>query len=174
MMRIPRALVRKWVEQLLHIHDSPKRTAAAFALGVFFGFSPFLGLHTVLGIIFAFVFNLNRVAVLVGVYSNLPWIIGAWYAVTTAAGAWVLGTHLPPDFGARFRALFELSLFQPGFWDQLAFLMRPLVWPCVVGSTIGALLLALIAYWLTFGFLEARHRHHLHHLHPRADAERKH
>ena len=45
-----RDLVRRWLDALLHVDDTPERTAAAFALGVFFGFSPFLGLHTVLGL----------------------------------------------------------------------------------------------------------------------------
>ena len=48
MVRFPR--VRAWLEQLLHTHDTPQRTAAAYALGVFLGFSPLLGLHTVLGL----------------------------------------------------------------------------------------------------------------------------
>src|SRR5512140_1020501 len=116
MIAITRALLRKWMQVLLHIHDSPKRTAAAFAVGVFFGFSPFLGLHTVLALAVAFIFGLNRVAVLVGVYSNLPWIIAAWYALTTAAGAWMLSTDLPPGFGQRVAELFTLSLFRIEFW----------------------------------------------------------
>ncbi len=58
--------VRRWLDQLLHTHDTPHRTAAAFAVGVFFGFSPFLGLHIVLGLVVAFAFRLNRVAVLLG------------------------------------------------------------------------------------------------------------
>src|SRR5216117_1060007 len=88
MIRLTRALIQRWLSTLLHIADTPERTAAAFALGVFFGFSPFLGLHTILGIVFAFLFNLNRVAVLLGVYSNLPWIIGPYYAfVTMMVGA---------------------------------------------------------------------------------------
>jgi uncharacterized protein (DUF2062 family) len=45
--------IRRWLDQLLHTHDTPQRTAAAYALGVFFGFSPLLGLHTVLGVIVA-------------------------------------------------------------------------------------------------------------------------
>ena len=36
----PRA--RAWLEQLLHTHDTPQRTAAAYALGVLLGFSPLL------------------------------------------------------------------------------------------------------------------------------------
>jgi uncharacterized protein (DUF2062 family) len=159
MIALTRALARKWMEALLHIHDTPKRTAAAFALGVFFGFSPFLGLHTVLALGVAFVFNLNRVAVLVGVYSNLPWVIGAWYALTTAAGAWMLGTKLPAEFGERVAQLFSLSLFRVEFWRQVAHDMRPLFWPYFVGSLLGATLLCALAYWLTRGFLEARYRH---------------
>ena len=82
---ISRARIQGWLEQLLHTHDTPTRTAFAYALGVFFGFSPILGLHTILGLILAFVFRLNRVAVLLGVYSNLPWILPAYYTVTTIA-----------------------------------------------------------------------------------------
>jgi uncharacterized protein (DUF2062 family) len=88
--------VRRWLDQLLHTHDTPQRTAAAFAMGVFFGFSPFLGLHTVLGLVFAFALNLNRVAVLLGIYSNLPWILPAYYTVTTMIGAAILRVQVPP------------------------------------------------------------------------------
>src|SRR5262245_9097408 len=83
MIHLTRSLVRRWLDSLLHIDDSPQRTAAAFALGVFFGFSPLLGLHTILALAFAFVLNLNRVAALLGVYANLPWIIGPYYAIAT-------------------------------------------------------------------------------------------
>ncbi len=162
MIAITRALVRKWMEALLHIHDTPERTAAAFALGVFFGFSPFLGFHTVLALAVAFVFNLNRVAVLIGVYSNLPWIIAAYYGVATAAGAWLLGTALPSGFAERVAQIFSLSLFHVEFWRQMAHDMRPLFWPYFVGSLAGAVALSLPAYWLTRGFLIARRTHHFH------------
>ena len=51
---------------------------------------PVLGLHTVLGLVVAFAFNLNRVAVLLGVYSNLPWILPAYYTLATLLGATLL------------------------------------------------------------------------------------
>src|SRR5580704_7978922 len=127
MIHLTRALIRRWLEALLHIDDSAERTAAAFALGVFFGFSPFLGFHTILGIVFAFLLNLNRVAVLLGVYSNLPWIIAPYYAVVTTAGAALTGHRIPPWFRSRVTNLFELSLFHGDFWQQLIVLLRPLV-----------------------------------------------
>src|SRR3982751_5792313 len=96
MIKLTRSWVRKGLGQLLHVDDSPERTAAAYALGVFFGFSPFLGLHTVLGIALAFSLNLNRVAVLLGIYSNLPWILPAYYTLATMLGAALLRVRIPP------------------------------------------------------------------------------
>src|SRR5690606_23518040 len=87
MIHLTRKLVRRWLDSLLHVNDTPHRTAMAYAMGVFLGFSPFLGLHTIIGLVLAFLLNLNRVAVLLGVYSNLPWIMGGYYAFTTAVGA---------------------------------------------------------------------------------------
>jgi len=160
MIHLTKALVRRWLDTLLHIEDTPERTAAAFALGVFFGFSPLLGLHTILGIVFAFLFNLNRVAVLLGVYSNLPWIIAPYYALATTAGAMLTGHHIPPGFRGRIGSLFELSLYGGEFWRQLAAILRPLLWPYTVGSLIGALALAAVAYPLALAFVTSRRRLH--------------
>src|SRR5438046_7376541 len=93
---MPHPRGRRWLEQLLHTHDTPQRTAAAYALGVFFGFSPLLGLHTVLGLVFAFALDLNRVAVLLGIYSNLPWILPAYYTLATVIGAAILRVPIKP------------------------------------------------------------------------------
>jgi uncharacterized protein (DUF2062 family) len=158
-MLFSRAAIRRWMETLLHIDDTPQRTAAAYAVGVFFGFSPFLGLHTVLALGVAFLFNLNRVAILLGVYSNLPWIIAPWYAGVTALGAEVLNTKLPPGFQDRLGQLFEVSFLHLEFWRELMHLVRPLLAPFMLGSTVGAVLLAAIAYELALGFVIARRRH---------------
>jgi uncharacterized protein (DUF2062 family) len=167
MIHLTRSLVRKWLSALLHIDDSPERTAAAFALGVFFGFSPFLGLHTVLGIVFAFMLNLNRVAVLLGVYANLPWVIGPYYAISTMVGAQIMGRRVPRGLDAQLRELFGLSLFQGEFWQSLAVVMKPMLWPFAVGSTLGAVLLAAAAYWVALAFVRSRQRlHDLMHHHP--------
>ena len=152
--------VRRWLDTLLHIDDTPERTAAAFALGVFFGFSPFLGLHTILGIVVAFLLNINRVAVLLGVYSNLPWIIAPYYASVTMAGAKITGHRPPAGFKSQIVALFDQSLYHSGFWRQLTILLKPLLLPYVVGSMLGAILLAAIAYPLALAFVTSRRRIH--------------
>lgn len=135
---------RRWLDHLLHTHDTPHRTAAAYAVGVFFGFSPFLGLHTILGVAFAFALNLNRVAVLLGIYSNLPWILPAYYTLTTVAGAAILGAQVPPGL------LRDLSsAVADASWADFRIVagsLAPLAWAYALGSTLGALLLAGIAY----------------------------
>jgi uncharacterized protein len=165
MIHLTRALVRRWLDALLHIADTPERTAAAFALGVFFGFSPFLGFHTLLGILFAFLLSLNRVAVLLGVYANLPWVIAPYYAFVTMAGTKITGHRAPPGFKAQFGALFERSIFQADFWHQLITILKPLLVPYAVGSMIGAIILAAIAYPLALAFVTSRRRIHdiIHH-----------
>lgn len=164
MIRLPRTVLRRWLETLLHTHDTPRRTAAAFAVGIFYGFSPFLGLHTALGLITAFVFNLNRVAVVAGVYANLPWFLAPYYTLTTMAAAWALGVDLPPHFGPTLVGLFDLSFVQGEFWRGLWTLVSPLLWPFILGSTFGALILAGISYNLAWPAIVAgrrrlRHRH---------------
>lgn len=160
MIHLTRALVRRWLDALLHIADTPERTAAAFALGVFFGFSPFIGLHTLLGILFAFLLSLNRVAVLLGVYSNLPWVVAPYYGFVTMAGARITGHRAPPGFKSQIGALFDVSAFQAEFWQQLITILKPLLVPYLVGSTLGAIILAGIAYPLALAFVTSRRRIH--------------
>jgi len=158
MIHLTKSLIRRWLDTLLHVADTPERTAAAFAMGVFFGFSPFLGFHTLLAILVAFVFNLNRVAALLGVYSNLPWIIAPYYAVVTMIAAKILGLKPPDGFKAELSGLFELSLLHREFWHQLITILRPLLWPYTIGSLIGAVLMAAIAYPLALAFVTSRRR----------------
>jgi len=161
MIQLTRDLARRWMSTLLHIDDSPERTAAAFALGVFFGFSPFLGLHTLLGLAFAFLLNFNRVAVLLGVYSNLPWFVAPYFAFTTMViGAPITRHRIPPGFRQQVSDLFEMSLLGGDFLHRLVVILRPFLWPYVVGSLIGASILAAFAYPVALGFVTSRKRIH--------------
>jgi len=160
MWHFTRKKVERWAETLLHIHDTPKRTAAAFALGVAIGFSPFFGLHIAMGLLLAFLFRLNRVAVMGGLLVNVPWfMMGPYYAAATALGAWLTRTPMPPEFLEQLNAVRE----QPGWRDQamaLGHLLRPMVVPFTLGSMIGTLVSGFIAYRLTLAFILARRRHH--------------
>jgi hypothetical protein len=168
MIQLTRTLAGRWLESLLHIHDSPRRTALAYAVGVFFGFSPLFGLHTVLALLVAFLFGFNRVAVILGVYTNLPWFVAPYYTLTTVGAARMLGVRLPPHFAHQLRTLFDQSLFSREFWLELTNLLSPLIWPYTLGSLAGALVLGALAFVVAWPFIEAGRKHlHLHgHRHP--------
>jgi len=63
----------------MQFDEPPRRLAAAFALGVFIAFSPWLGLHIVSAVALAWLFRLNKVVVLTASLLNNPWTIVPMY-----------------------------------------------------------------------------------------------
>jgi uncharacterized protein (DUF2062 family) len=158
MIHLTKAAIARWLERLLHTHDTPQRTAAAFALGVFIGFSPPIGLHTVICLVLAFMLDLNRVAVLLGACANLPWFTGPYYTLATIVGAALLGANLPPGLLGELRDV--LAHWGPGEIRHLLTLLRPLFWAYTLGSALMAAALAALAYPLALTFIVARRRRH--------------
>ena len=146
------------IQGLLGLGETPRRTAAAFALGAFFSFSPFLGLQILLALSLAFVLRLNRLAVFAGLNANLPWIMVPWYAGTTAAAAAVIGTPLPVDFRRELGSLLSLGVFSRAFWAQATDWVRPFIIPFLVGPTIGAVIVGAASYPVTYAMLVRRPR----------------
>lgn len=146
----------EWLPGLLHLNYSPSRAAAAFALGVFFGFSPFLGLQTLSALGGAFLLRLHRVAVFVGLNVNLPWIAAPWYAATTLVAARLLGIRLPENFRTQLDELFAIGVFSWEFWGQARTLLQPLLLPFLIGPTIGAAIAATLAYVIAVSLLRRR------------------
>ena len=150
-----KSAIQPWAERLLHIHDSPERTARAFAIGVAIGFSPFLGLHMAIGLAVAFAFNLNRVAVMLGVWANLPWFLAPFYAVATALGAMILRSGMPSDFLPHLERIWQIPSWVDRF-QALGEFLRPLLPAYLLGSSILAAILAIAAYFLCLWFIRAR------------------
>ena len=148
--------MRQVVERLAALGDSPQRTAAAFAVGVFLSFSPFLGLQIALGMTAAVAFRLHKAAVFIGLCTNLPWIMIPWYALTTAAAATVLGLSLAADIGERLGTILALPIYRAVFWERAIELLGPYVWSFVIGPTAGALVLGGGAYLLSLRILTPR------------------
>jgi len=137
-----RKVVLKYTNRMLALDDTPEKIALSFALGVFLAFSPLIGLHTFLGILLAFFFGLNRVAVLVGLFINNPWTLVPIYSLSNYLGGMLIGfpaVTLPPfEWGA---------LWQSRFWIELA-RAWPMLIPLVVGSSILAVVAATASYLL--------------------------
>ncbi len=157
MWEYSRATLRRWTQSFLHTDDTPERTALALGIGVAIGFSPFLGARLAAGIVVAFVFNLNRLAVLVGLCLNLPWLVPPYYAAATAFGAWLTGASVPPDLMARLEAIWAMPAWGSRL-VALAALLRPFVWAFLVGSLAMGTALGVAAYAAAKPLLVARAR----------------
>ena len=152
-VRVKLTHVRARLAYLLRSAGSPRRTAAAFAVGVFFSFSPFLGLQVLFGFALAFAFRLSRAVMFAGLCTNMPWVMVPWYALTTAAAAVVIDGPVTTDVRAALSRLFELPLTGPAFWSQALDILAPFLWSFVVGSVAGALVLAVAAFVIVERYL---------------------
>ena len=145
-------MLRRAFRSLLNLDDPPERTAMAFAIGTFIGFSPLLGLHTIIAAIIAAIWRLNKVALFTGVYISNPWTVAPVIAVSWAIGRWFVET--PPiilpqfTFGALWSAV---------FWQQIAGQWRQLL-PFAIGATLLAALCSLVSYPLMLYVLRSYRR----------------
>lgn len=71
---------------VLHLDDPPRRIALALAVGVFISCTPFYGLQTLLSILVATLFRLNKAATVTGTWLNLPWFTPLVYGTALAIG----------------------------------------------------------------------------------------
>jgi uncharacterized protein (DUF2062 family) len=142
---------RGFLRQLLHLGDSPERTALAFSIGVFLSFSPFIGLHTIIGLVIAFLFKLNRLALLIGVYVNTPWTLAPAASLGTAVGFFALGSE------GKLSQISWDSMLSESFWKRMLSDVENLLLPFFVGNLVLSFVAALIAYLITRRVL-LRHR----------------
>jgi uncharacterized protein len=151
--------LRDLIKRLLKIEDTSERTAMAYSVGVFLGFSPFLGFHTLMGVAVAFLFRLNRVAVLLGVWSNTPWWIVPYYIAATGLGLWMTGLRIDRGVVMRtFQLARDQGILGSDFWEHLMS-QGGLALSFTIGSSILAVLLALVAYPLSLRWIKFYRSH---------------
>lgn len=132
----------KRIRQVLHdtiVADADEHSlAAGFAVGVFFGFSPLVSLHTVLALVAAVVFRLNKVTAMAGAWVNNPYTMPFVFYASFRLGEWLLGTRIPPPSFERF---------------TLGTILKaavPYAAPLFVGATILGVVAALVSYVIVY------------------------
>lgn len=130
--------LRDKLRGLLSIKDTPHQVALSFAVGVFLGMSPLIGLHTILALISAWIFKLNRLAAIVGVYITNPWSIVPIYTFCTWVGALLLGMdRVIPKIDWNHITL-------NGLLNELHYLLIPFV----LGTTVVGIISAVLSYFI--------------------------
>lgn len=126
--------------QILGLKESPHRIALAFSVGVFIGMSPLIGLHTVLGLLVAWLFKLNKLVSIAGVYVTNPWTIVPIYSFGIWLGAKLLHIdHIIPEIDWAYLSL-----------ERLLHALGPLLMPFLVGTTVLASVSALFSYLIIY------------------------
>jgi len=125
--------------EVLHLQETPQRTALAFAIGVFIAFSPTYGFHTLSALFCAWAFRLNFAALLLGNFINNPWTTVPILGGTMWTGFLILGMPHTPNFS----------------WDNLTAdtlyeTVLPYIWPFAVGACTLSVIGALLSYPLAF------------------------
>lgn len=150
---------RRWkviVLDLLGREESPERVAAAIAVGIGAGLSPFLGFHIWIALGLAFLFRLNKIDAALGQFVGNPWTLPAVYAYGYRLGRTILqyDRHaVPPMHWDR--------LLHSDFWKAFkgpAFAPRLLSF--LVGTTVIAVFAGLATYVVFLTLLRLYHRRH--------------
>jgi uncharacterized protein (DUF2062 family) len=149
---------REYLRRLLALEGTPERVACAFAVGVFLAFSPLLGLHTILGLIVAFAFGLNRAAVLIGVFVNNPWTIVPIYTAGAYLGWFIFGFPASPSAPhLRWSDFWTGELWRSIFTNGSV--MKPLIFGSTILSFVAAAVSYPIALWVIRQERAYRDRH---------------
>ncbi len=150
-MGFMRAEILRFLKRLFALKDTPERISLAFALGVFLAFSPLLGLHLFLGVVLAFLFGLNRIALLLGIFVNNPWTLIPIYSAGTYLGGLLVGFPPRPNLPSfDWQALWSSS-----FWLQLVSQWHILK-PMMLGSFILSILVSAFSYVTVLYLLRQR------------------
>lgn len=154
-------MFRATFRRLLALDDPPERTALAFSIGVFIAFSPFLGLHTILATLIAFLFRFNKIAVYAGTFINNPFLTLVPIIITSyAIGAFVLGRPLRiPDAGIEL--LTHPHPLTADYYRQVFRQSWYIVWPFAIGGMALSVVCSAIAYPVTSWVLRAHRRRKL-------------
>jgi uncharacterized protein (DUF2062 family) len=126
-------------------------------VGVFIGFSPLLGLHTILATFIAFLFRFNKVAIYLGTYINNPFLtLVPIILVSYGIGAFLLGRPLriPPEGIALLK---NPHLLTGDYYRQVFVGSWYIMAPFVIGATVLSVVCSAVAYPITLWALR-RHR----------------
>jgi hypothetical protein len=118
--------------------DPPSKMAASFGVGTLIGMSPLFGIHTLLGVLAACAFKLNKPATITGVYVTNPFTVVPIYTFGTWVGIKLMGSNLCL-LGLNFhRITFSNVMHELG-----AFLL-----PFFIGSTVVSIIGGVLSYYI--------------------------
>lgn len=133
------ASLRRTYDRFVRIRGNPREIGRGFALGLFVGMSPFLGLHMAIAVFLAALLKWNKIAAATGVWISNPLTAPFLYSATFFTGTRFLGLKkgAMPPLPMNLREFVALFGQAPEFF-----------WILTVGGVILGLPLAAAGYYL--------------------------
>ncbi|KKP25469.1 MAG: hypothetical protein UR14_C0006G0102 [candidate division TM6 bacterium GW2011_GWE2_31_21] len=142
-------LTQKFKKKIIDIIEKQKITTTApstlaisFCLGLFIAFSPFIGFHTIMAVVFPWLFGLNMPMILLGTIVNNPWTMIPIYSLDYGVGYYIIHSIFKIDSSW---VIPLHHLFGCGKICLLSFL---------VGGNLMAILASFIAYPFILNFFK--------------------
>lgn len=141
--------------------DSPERIARGIAAGVFTSFTPFYGLHFVVAVLLARLFNGNILAALSGTFFGNPLTYVPIGVASLQTGHWLLGTDFDTEvdhsligkfFGVSkdvWNNLLALVSEREADWHGLQLFYNEVFLPYMIGGVIPGIIAATVCYFLS-------------------------
>jgi len=138
------AYFRDKFKSIFQVKDTPHRIAMAFAIGVFMGISPFLGLHYIGAFFIAWLFKLNKLVAMVGVSVNNPWTIVPISTFCVWIGAKLIGIkQVLPEVDWKNISLVSIM---GRFSDLQNFIdLVKQLWPFLASFFVGSFLICTVS-----------------------------
>lgn len=141
--------------------DSPERIARGIAAGVFTAFTPFYGMHFVVAVLLARLFNGNILAALSGTFFGNPLTYVPIGVASLQTGHWLLGTEFDTEvdhsligkfFGVSkdlWNNLMALIADREADWHGLQIFYNEVFLPYLIGGVIPGAVAAMVCYVLS-------------------------
>lgn len=146
--------------RILHIEDSPQRIAKGVAIGIFIAWSPFVGLHIVLTLLFSMLLKANKFVSVCAV-----WICNGFTLIPIFYPNYLMGRYILSIFDIQrnytskqvvdfFKEMLTLEnftmCFTLGFWQKFISIFIQIGYELLVGGLFIGTLFAMIMYFITY------------------------
>ena len=131
--------------RLARLPGSPYAIASGFACGSMVSFTPLLGLHFVLAVIFAYIIRGNFIAALIGTVIGNPLTFPLIWGVI-----YKIGTYVTP--------IKHVKLNQDINFDMIINQTYEIFFPMLLGGIIIAPLVWIISYFIIYSFISSYKR----------------
>ena len=142
--------LRYWYIRLMRLQGHPREIARGFALGVFSGFFPWMGLQIIIAIFLATLFRANKIAAAAGTYISNPVTDLPIFLFNYRLGEFILGQSGRSNVGDIFQT-------NQSFTEKLASSGGQFLLTLFFGCLLSATVFATITYFVSYRLVHQRH-----------------